>query len=227
MEVRIACSGWKNGKWEELKEKKEGETLHFESGDGRLKALLTPAEYGWDYVMESRSEEETQIRLSVSFGGGQDAFHVIPCNIYGDNNIDRVKPGEFPSLTRAHTGTRFCSPFWEFRADRAAMPVSMMSLGTWTAGISVDPYSEKGGEAGWIHNGVFAALPDTIGVSLGYENFPSTFVDKGHEEPATAEYARHAKAKGSIYLLEGKGRQDMHRIVQLEYEKRHESAHYE
>ena len=86
MEVRIACSGWKNGKWEELKEKREGEALRFESGDGRLKVLLTPAEYGWNYSMESDSEEETQIRLSVSFGGGQDAFHVIPCNIYGDNN---------------------------------------------------------------------------------------------------------------------------------------------
>ena len=227
VEARILCTGWKNGKWEDLKEKREGETLRFESADGRLRALLTPAEYGWDYVMESHSEEETQLRLSVSFGSGQDAFHVIPCNIYGDNNIDRVKPGEFPSLTRTHAGTRFCSPFWEFRADRAAMPVSMMSLGAWTAGISVDPYSEREGEAGWIHNGVFAALPDTIGVSLGYENFPATFVDKGHEEPATAEYARHAKTKGSIYLLEGKGRQDMHRIIQLEYEKRQERAHYE
>ena len=44
------------------------------------------------------------------------------------------------------------------------------------AAAAVEPYSES--EAGIIRNGVFAALPDAFGISLGYTNDPTTFKNR-------------------------------------------------
>lgn len=77
-----------------------------------------------------------------------------------------------------------------------------------------------------IHNGVFAALPGTAGVSMGYENLPATFVDKGNAGEITGESVQNAKAEGLIYLLEGKERMAMHDIVRMEYTKLHSRAEY-
>lgn len=224
--AELNCTYRINGEWKPVPCEEEKERIFFRLPDGSVSVCLTPAAFGWDFVMEAKSEFKTQIRLSVSMENEQEAYHVIPCNIYGDNNIDRVKPGEFPSLTQSRAGVRFCSPFWEFRADRAAVPVSMVSAGNNTVGISVCPYSQEEGEGTGIHNGVFAALPGTVGVSLGYMNLPATFVDKGNAGESSGESVRRSRAEGSIYFVTGKGRQDMHNIVRMEYMKLHSRAVY-
>lgn len=222
--VRIECSYRKNGEWIKILPEREQGNGFTASAEG-IAISIKPAEYGWDYVMEADTAFDAQVRLAVSMQGEGRIFHVIPCNIYGDNNIDRIKPGELPCLTEKYPGTRLCAPFWELRADRAAVPVAMMSDGERTVGISIDPYSEE--KDGWVHNGVFVSLPGTAGVSLGYVNLPSTFIDKGNAGISTEETVCKAKARGSIYLAEKGGRQKMHRFVQWEYEKRHSRASYQ
>jgi hypothetical protein len=73
-------------------------------------------------------------------------------------------------------------------------------------GLSIDPYSDcTETDDGFIRNGVFAELPDTFGVSLGYGNDPLTFVEKTHFRPATAHPCHAAAARGTIYASAGEG----------------------
>lgn len=243
---RLRCFYKENGEWIEIPQdafSKSG--FLYETKGARYVLRLAERAYGYDYELKERAERETGLRLLLD-GGDKTAFHVIPCNIYGDNNIDRVKPGEFPSLTGKHPGTRFCSPVWELRADRAAVPLCAMSTENGAAGISIEPYAklpegvssperkteEAGGSraaegaAEYIHNGVYAALPAQAGVVLGYENRPATFVDKGHEEAPTAEYAREAAACGSIFCYPGEGKAAVHKMVRRVYERLHVRAAY-
>ena len=76
------------------------------------------------------------------------------------------------------------------------MPLTAMTLGELAVGIAIDPYCNVPG--GHIHNGIEAGLPSLVGVSLGYENFPVTFVDKTNAGEPTAESAAEAEAGGSI-----------------------------
>lgn len=129
------------GKWYDIPEEAINDNGFFYEKEGAAYSLrLTETEYGCDYRLEQKASCNTRLRFRLQ-GEGEEAFHVIPCNIYGDNNIDRVKPGEFPSLTDKYPGTRFCSPFWAFRADRAAMPLTAMVMGELSVGISIDPLS--------------------------------------------------------------------------------------
>lgn len=231
------------------------------------------------YTMGFEADYPTQLRFRITVAGEEDYFHLIPCNIHGDNNEKGTVPEEFPFLTwRGATGDggsgcgtaeeekigggnlqkdRFASPRWEFRADRAAAPLSALAFRRGCAGISVDPYSdgveggvrwekerpvtgreEKDGlpllpETGetvrdceYLHNGVFAELPCSFGVTLGYTNDPVTFSNRRLPNPPTAERACRAEASGSIYIVGGKGRMGIHAMVRAEYWKRHSRAEY-
>lgn len=180
---------------------------------------------GWtEYRLELHSETETQVRLELVPAEGGPCFPVIPCCILGDNNAALVHEGEFPVLTQDTKGDPFRSPFWEFRADRAAMPLSALCLSSGTLAVSVEPYSQT--EHGWIHNGVFASLPDACGVSLGYTNDPVSFINKRTPGPKTGESACHAVTTGRIYFEAAKEgeppRLSIHRIIRKEYALRHE-----
>ena len=60
----------------------------------------------YTYRLELISDEPTQVRVYLSLPGMKDYYHLIPCNIYGDNNAKDVKSGEFPlhSGNSARTG---------------------------------------------------------------------------------------------------------------------------
>lgn len=181
------------------------------------------------FRMEFRADYDTCMKLQISLPGEKDYFHVIPCNIYGDNHAEEVRIGEFPLLTYSHPEAAFCSPYWEFRADRAAVPLSALCYGAGTVAVSVDPYSEEKGrtEGGLIRNGVFAALPDSFGVTLGYTNDPVTFLNRSVPAAAVGSRGREASAAGHIYAVQGKGRLGLHDIVRREYEKIHRRPVYE
>jgi len=241
--------------------------------------IVKDAEKGFfSYNMSFDADYPTQLRFRITVSGEKDYFHLIPCNIYGDNNEKRTAEEEFPFLTwRGWTGKnvcgsgskagenserdksdRFASPRWEFRADRAAAPLSALAFRSGCVGISIDPYSDgvEGGihwekerpvtgrekrdgmpllpETGetmrdceYIHNGVFAELPCSFGVTLGYTNDPVTFSNRRLPNPPTAERACRAAASGSIYLVPDKGRMGIHDMVRAEYWKRHSRAEYE
>jgi len=181
-----------------------------------------------EYRMGFNANYPTQLRLAVRVENEEGYFHLIPCNIYGDNNADSARPGEFPLLTTRNPEDPFCSDRWEFRADRASAPVSVLAFNRGVAGLSIDPYSDAEGDGShhYIHNGVFAELPDKFGVSLGYTNYPITFINKRTPGHVTMETAGVAEATGTLYIMPGKGRLEAHRIIRAEYMKRHKRAEY-
>ncbi len=191
------------------------------------------------YVLKADSAAPTQARISARVIGGEDIFHVIPCCIYGDNNEKEVQTGEFPLLCgrtsegmdreRGKAQERediFRSSFWSFRADRAAMPVSAVCTRKGTLAVTVDPYDSIGG----VPSGVFAALPDLCGISLGYENAPVSFVNKRTPGEPVRETVKRGEVCGRIYYVpagETSPRLALHTVIRQEYALRHERARYE
>lgn len=208
----------------------------------RVRLELVPG--AEDYVMYSLSAEAaepTQVRLSVVPEESGEYYHVIPCCIYGDNNAGEVHAGEFPLLYDARNGAEdvFRAARWEFRADRAATPLSAVCTGEGVLAVTVEPYAEAEGvqventakdAAGFLRNGLFAELPNRCGVSLGYTNDPVSFVNKRRPETSTRELARKASVTGRIYYERAEDpkepRQALHRIVRQEYALRHKRPEY-
>ena len=106
-------------------------------------AQFTPAGDTLCYTLQMDAPNPTQLRMWLAVPGQSDYFHVIPCNIYGDNHAAEAKPGEFPLLTKDHHEVAFCAPLWEFRADRAAMPLAALCWDGGVAAAAVEPYSES------------------------------------------------------------------------------------
>ncbi len=229
MEIKLYYS--RNEIWIPVPEECCTETgCDFRTKDARYQAVFEEkGEEETAFRMGFEAACDTRMKLEVSLPGEEDYYHVIPCNIYGDNhaeevrNAHRMRIGEFPLLTREHPEAAFCSPCWEFRADRAAMPVSALCCKKGTAAVSVEPYSEEEGreDGTYLKNGLFAALPDSFGVTLGYTNDPVTFLNRSVPAAATGSRGRKASVTGRIYTLAGKGRPAIHDIVRREYEKRH------
>lgn len=184
-------------------------------------AQFTPAGDTLCYTLQMDAPNPTQLRMWLAVPGQSDYFHVIPCNIYGDNHAAEAKPGEFPLLTKDHHEVAFCAPLWEFRADRAAMPLAALCWDGGVAAAAVEPYSES--EVGIIRNGVFAALPDAFGISLGYTNDPTTFKNRSTPAPSTRSMACKAQTSGRIYLHSGP-RTELHEIIRQEYARHQDRA---
>ncbi|MEO6435264.1 MAG: hypothetical protein ABIP55_05830 [Tepidisphaeraceae bacterium] len=181
-----------------------------------------------DYALRVTAPFRSRLRFRAELRDQENLFHLIPGNIHGDNNAPHVRPGEFPCLTAARPELRNCAPLWEFRADRASHPVSILCCARGAAGISIEPYSTcDDAEEGFIRNGVFAALPNAFGVSLGYGNDPLTFVEKTHFLTATADLTHTASARGTIYAFAGQGRMAAHRILRDLYESMREVPTHE
>ncbi len=223
-------------------------TLEYLSGDGWKEAgeespvrltLGTPCKDYISYELEADFSAPSQARLSARVAGGEDIFHVIPCCIYGDNNEKEVQAGEFPLLCEeADEGQSgkstdgkeskdvFRSPYWSFRADRAAMPLSAICTRQGTLAVSVDPYDSIGG----VPSGVFAALPDLCGISLGYENAPISFINKRTPGEPVSEGVQKGSVSGRIYFVPAEGnapRLAIHNVIRQEYALRHERPVYE
>jgi hypothetical protein len=62
------------------------------------------------YEMSFDCQYDTAMRLRLKpVGNAGDIYHVIPCNIFGNNNEPFVKPGELPLLTEANSEYTYCS----------------------------------------------------------------------------------------------------------------------
>ena len=150
--------------------KESGELILFRLQDGSISISLTPVSFGWSFVMEAKTSLcNAGAGLAVTMEGELDAYHVIPCGIYGDNNIDRGKnQANFQVLQEKYKGTVVLFPVpLGIPGGSGGCSVSMMCNGGNTVGISHMSLLAGRRKTKNIHNGVFAALPGTAGVLNG------------------------------------------------------------
>ena len=220
----ISFQFWQDGLWHDIDEAFLSPAgLRAALPEGTFEASLTPA--GGDmieYEMKIAASLPSKLRMTLRASLNVKPFHLIPCCLHGDNNADVVRPGEFPLLTDKYPGTRFCSPVWEFRADRAAMPVSILWGEGRCFGASIEPYAEAGGAN--VRCGVFAELPASFGVTLGYTNRPVTFVNKQIDGQTVGDSAREATVRGRIYGFAAVNHTGAHRIIREEYARRQDQG---
>lgn len=145
-------------------------------------------------------------RLEIAMRCPQgEQFALIPGCIFGDNNLAGAEPGHYPHLTHALRGTDGCSPRWEFRADRAAMPFSALLGEKFYVAIGIEPYGtceESGGDS--LRNGLASQLGDasegpSCSALLGYRNSPLTFVNKDIWAPSRAQEVHAGSASGWLF----------------------------
>jgi hypothetical protein len=225
--LRLSLAAYSHGRWIDLtlRDGDGGGTFDHKGIVGQLTLKASPAQT--DYTLQFASPTPTRIRLRIELRDQNDLFHLIPGNIFGDNNAEHVRAGEFPCLTTLHPDRRNCAQLWEFRADRASHPVSILCCDRGAVGISVDPYSNAdSADGGFIRNGVFAALPNAFGVSLGYGNDPMTFDEKTVFLPSTSNLTHRASASGSIYAIAGAGRSAAHTIIRDIHQQMREMPSY-
>lgn len=190
--------------------------------------LLKENSLGLEYELRLQSQLPTQLRMELELKKEEDygeLFHLIPANIFGDNNLAKAQPGEYPMLTLEHGEDVFCSPFWEFRADRAAQPITVLCDREGAVGISVEPYTET--EDGFVRNGLRAELPNKIAVSLGYTNDPVTFLNKREYWPSSRDMLAKGIVHGRIYAIKGHGRLAAHEMIEAEYNRTREMPVYQ
>lgn len=176
------------------------------------------------YAIRLNSEFGTRVKLELVSTASSDCawYHIVPGNHFGDNNLAKTGPGAYPHLTEQYPENEFCSPSWSLRADRAALPIALMSNSQVNYGISVDPYAceqcdQSDLENQVIRNGLIISLPNRIGVLLGYENTPGTFVEKEWLGEPTRQMCYKANIKGKIYCRLG-DRLSIHKIIRNLYE---------
>jgi len=227
--LKLSDSG-ADGIWHDLPLKSDGENRYsFAEGEVQGKLAWTQIDdERADYNLEFTAAEPVRLRLEFSWGGTGDCFHLIPACMFGDNNHDLVRPNEFPTLHEAVAEEQGASPLWEFRADRAACPVSMLCTPAGVIGLSVEPYADDAASPdGFIRNGVLSRLPAAGGVSLGYGNDPFTYVNKMMFRDPTAHRSNGATTSGSLYWLPGDGKSAAHRIVRDIYGRMHERPQHQ
>lgn len=219
----LSVLAWRHGHWSALPLARRDDGVAGERGDLQVRLSLRPVADRIDHELSFRADHATRLRLRLTLLGERDLFHLVPGNIHGDNNADRVLPGQFPVLVADRPHERNRAPLWEFRADRASHPVSILCCERGAVGLSVTPYSDCSEyPEGFLRNGVFAELPDACGIAVGYGNDPLTFSDKTVFLPATAHLSRGVVARGSLFAVAGQGRLAAHEIVRAVYHAMHE-----
>ncbi len=230
----------KDGQWKKIPEEYvDGCNMEYAAGGGSYYCRTTEGQDCVSYEMGFDCNYDTKLRMEVHVLG-KEPFNVIPCNLHGDNNFKGSFPYTLPFLTHSDA-TPFASVAWEFRADRAATPLSAICTDEGVTAVSIQPYSNaEGGKrtisgyiksnakdephgvypqispVEYIHNGLYAATGGVLGVSLGYTNFPYTFTHRELLNPSTCESAKKAKACGRIYVRKG-DRRELHGIIREEY----------
>lgn len=222
--VALALNYWLENGWRALPLQAEGDAFIAHAPSFQARLALQGAGEQYSYSLSFQSARPTRVQLRLDVPGAREPFHVIPGCIFGDNNME-FSLGHAPNLTTAHPDNPSCSPYWEVRADRSPLPLSMLYANSLVVGISIDPYAE--GEPletdypeSFIRNGLFAEVAhdggsDACGVVLGHAQMPN-FWD-GKSLPVTKHHATGAKAKGRIYLQPASLRLAVHDIVRQEY----------
>ncbi len=147
----------------------------------------------------------------------------IPGILYGTNHVESVEPNEFPVLSNRENDC-FASDEWSFRADRSTHSVSILWNRNEAAGIWIEPYIMQGEEV--IRTGVFTSLRHGMGVSVGYQNSPVTFLDKRNPKPFKGQEVTKCSVQGKVYLIQGMEERGVHRILKSCYKQMHETPQF-
>lgn len=224
-------------KWKAIPLQKKGNTYYDKGKEVVLK--FSPSSEGvLTYELEVKSEVPTRIGLFVKLASVSDddyPFHILPAVMFGDNNLEHVLAKErYPHLTREFPEEKSCSPYWEFRSDRCAMPMSAMCYKNSTVAVSIDPYVdavlEKGDKSTSVHTGVVASLGEhnadaECGVSIGYANWPMHYLHQQtvNYQPPSQQQVLSGKCSGRIYAtVSGGDRRSLHKFIRNEYALRRE-----
>lgn len=232
--LSVQC--WFDNAWVEAPLKETNGMFGAQVGGAVLALRLREAGSGeWTYELELRSAVPSRARLTLEASSLDDAFHLIPGVIHGDNNLSRAEPGHFPNLTTLNPGEPgnvSCSPYWELRADRASHPVSLLCGKGVVLAVSVTPYDDHApanarADESFTRNGLFARLahddqPHACGVTLGYRNDPRTFLNKDQWLDATQHLTTCGSAKGRVFALAAASRLEAHRVIRRVYADHHE-----
>jgi hypothetical protein len=233
--AELRLSYWQNCAWHPMDLRKMDDRLEAGHNGVSVSLMLSPVASGCHcYTVALTSSFPTRIRLALEVPlAHADPFHIIPACLLGDNNLRGAEPGHFPNLTREAAESVSCSPYWEFRADRAALPLSMLLFQGGVAALSIQPYTQAGlqlttSREGFIRNGVCAMLgdgggvPHACGVTIGYRNTPVSFVNKDQWGVPTEHLVVEAEASGFIHLHEGTDRLVAHSVIRQVYDALHE-----
>lgn len=224
LDLRSGGDGRWHGTWE-IRNRHEvctgGLTFALEEDTGR-------------YDLAFEASHPVRIRLSLGSPVAGASYAILPGVLFGDNNVDNVTRRIFPHLTLEHAEQANCSTYWEFRADRCSLPVSLLCFEGGVAAVSCNPYTEvadgverQTGDMDFVKNGVIAqlatdAMPATCGVSCGYRNLPVTYVAKGNFLPPTEHRTARGRMQGRLFLRPAEDRLAVHDIIEELYTELHE-----
>lgn len=229
----LALNASADDSWRRLPPQGTGACFYGEDQAVRAALTLAPESDGLlRYRLSFNARYPVRLQLSLAVSNATAPYHVIPAVLYSDNALAHAEPSHLPNLTTIHAGNVSCSHYWEFRADRASHPVSILHFMGGVAAVSIDPYSDcassdvEDASETFIRNGLFAQLaldshPDACGVTLGYRNTPRTFVNKDTWSEPTWHSARAAQATGFIFLQPAASRSEVHRVIQRLYSEYH------
>ncbi len=220
----------RNGGWRSVGVLEPGKGVRFCNAELELSASCVPeSENSAAYELEFRCVYPTRIRLLAELDG-ENPWHLIPCCIHGDNNLHHARPDQYPNLTREYPEAEYSSPLWEFRADRASHPVSILTTECAAGAVSIAPYSyDLDGQ--FIRNGVFAELPNRFGVTFGYANLPFTFVNKRCDSSSgisksTSNPLCGGRVAGKLFHYPEGGRGAVKKIIENLYRSSRECPHF-
>lgn len=220
-----------HGGWSFIGEAIKAMPINFKNQDIVLSGVFSNVESGiTKFEIKFESKIPTRIKLAAELAG-DNPYHLIPCCIYGDNNLKHAKADQYPNLTREYPESIYSSSLWEYRADRAALPVSILFTKDTLGAISVAPYSQDE-DGQLVRNGVFAELDDLFGITIGYANLPKTFVNKrcGETQSGTEKSTNHSikatSATGYIFDFAG-GAKSVSKVLNFLYCKYREIPAFE
>ncbi|MCK5834982.1 MAG: hypothetical protein KAG98_04555, partial [Lentisphaeria bacterium] len=224
VETQIELAEWDGKAWKTLPVQVKGNTIS-SIGDIAVECVLKPERSFISYELSLKSKNPTRIGLFLSLPELTEespVFHILPGLLFGDNNLANVKrAGDFHHLTKTRKGHRAFSPVWEFRADRAAMPLSAMCAKSSSIAVSIDPYATTESNR-IVPSGLRSALsspdsPASCGVTLGYANYPYTYPFQTRFLPAKQATLKSATVKGRLYAEATSDRRSVNRFVRKEY----------
>ena len=221
--LRIAVDGaeWQDVPLRMLEENRYEATHH----GTHIHLAFEPAGNHCKYTLKTQSENPVRIQLGVELPEAANPYPIIPAVLFGDNNIEHVPDRtRFPHLTAEPYEEPNCSPYWEFRADRASHPVSICAFDGGVAAVSIEPYCDNAqgieayDDSAFIRNGLFAQTahedkPHAAGVTFGYRNTPSTYLNKTNFKPSTEHRFCRGEICGTIHFLQAEDRRTVHRVI--------------
>src|ERR1043166_2115854 len=117
---------WDGDRWRPVVVVQRNDRFVAEEQGIRCQLHLTGENGGYRYKLSFESERPTRLQLRLEVAQARNPFHAIPGGIFGDHNLGPCEPKRLAHLTTSRPDAIDCSPYWEFRADRASHPVSVV-----------------------------------------------------------------------------------------------------